>query len=225
MADINKSPTELPGRGARDRQAGAGRLLGAVVRSVPGRRAGPRGDRRRARDLEIVKLNIDENQQTAASYQILAIPTMILFRNGQEAKRIQGAMPKKRLEAELEPALASDPQVGVRPLAERLRPREPDAQLAPLDGRGGLAVDRRRRSTDGGERLAADVALVRARGGEQLVVAAERAARSGPRPRGRRALRAFCTACTISRASPSRRSSSSSSSSSATACEPSRSSW
>jgi thioredoxin 1 len=31
---------------------------------------------------------------------------MVLFRNGQEAKRIQGAMPKRRLEAELEPALA-----------------------------------------------------------------------------------------------------------------------
>ena len=57
-------------------------------------------------NLRIVKVNIDENQQTAVNYQILAIPTMVLFRNGQEAKRIQGAMPKKRLEAELEPALA-----------------------------------------------------------------------------------------------------------------------
>ena len=57
-------------------------------------------------DLRIVKLNVDDNQQTAAQYQVLAIPTMILFRNGQEAKRIQGALPKKRLQAELEPALA-----------------------------------------------------------------------------------------------------------------------
>ena len=57
-------------------------------------------------DLRIVKVNIDENQQTAMNFQILAIPTMVLFRNGVEAKRIQGAMPKKRLEAELEPALA-----------------------------------------------------------------------------------------------------------------------
>jgi thioredoxin 1 len=56
-------------------------------------------------NLRIVKVNIDENQQTAMNYQILAIPTMVLFRDGQEAKRIQGAMPKKRLEAELEPAL------------------------------------------------------------------------------------------------------------------------
>jgi len=60
----------------------------------------------RSENLRIVKVNIDENQQTAMNYQILAIPTMVLFRNGQEAKRIQGAMPKKRLEAELEPALA-----------------------------------------------------------------------------------------------------------------------
>jgi thioredoxin 1 len=56
-------------------------------------------------NLRVVKVNIDENQQTAANYQILAIPTMVLFRDGHEAKRIQGAMPKKRLEAELEPAL------------------------------------------------------------------------------------------------------------------------
>jgi|SRR5918992_2692073 thioredoxin 1 len=57
-------------------------------------------------DLRIVKLNVDDNQQTAANFGILAIPTMILFRNGAEAKRIQGALPRRRLEAELEPALA-----------------------------------------------------------------------------------------------------------------------
>ena len=57
-------------------------------------------------DLRIVKLNTDENMQTAAEYSVLAIPTMILFRNGSEAARIQGAQPRKRLEAQLEPALA-----------------------------------------------------------------------------------------------------------------------
>ena len=56
-------------------------------------------------DLRVVKLNIDENMQTAADYQIMAIPTMVLFRNGAEAARIQGAMPRKRIEAQLEPAL------------------------------------------------------------------------------------------------------------------------
>jgi len=58
-------------------------------------------------DLRIVKLNVDDNQQTAAQFGILAIPTMVLFRNGAEAKRIQGALPKKRLEAELAPALTA----------------------------------------------------------------------------------------------------------------------
>jgi thioredoxin 1 len=60
----------------------------------------------RAETLKVVKLNTDENIQTASEYQIMAIPTLLLFRNGQVAKRIQGAMPKKRLEAEIEPALA-----------------------------------------------------------------------------------------------------------------------
>ncbi len=57
-------------------------------------------------DLRIVKLNVDENQQTAAQFGVLSIPTMILFKNGQPAKTIIGAYPKKKLEAELEPALA-----------------------------------------------------------------------------------------------------------------------
>jgi thioredoxin 1 len=57
-------------------------------------------------DLRIVKLNTDENMETASNYSVLAIPTLILFRNGAEAARIQGAQPRKRLEAQLEPALA-----------------------------------------------------------------------------------------------------------------------
>jgi thioredoxin 1 len=57
-------------------------------------------------DLRIVSINVDENQQTAARYEILSIPTLLLFREGEIAKRVIGALPKKRLEAELEPALA-----------------------------------------------------------------------------------------------------------------------
>ena len=57
-------------------------------------------------DLRIVKLNVDENQRTAAQFGVLSIPTMILFKNGQPAKTIIGAYPKKKLESELEPALA-----------------------------------------------------------------------------------------------------------------------
>ena len=57
-------------------------------------------------DLKIVSLNTDENQQTAATYEVLSIPTLILFKDGAIAKKVIGAMPKRRLEAELEPALA-----------------------------------------------------------------------------------------------------------------------
>jgi len=58
-------------------------------------------------DVRIVKLNVDENQQTAAAFQVLSIPTMILFKDGQVAKKVIGAYPKKRLEAELAPLLAA----------------------------------------------------------------------------------------------------------------------
>ena len=57
-------------------------------------------------DLKIVKLNVDDNQQTAASFEVLSIPTLILFKHGAPAAKVVGALPKKRLEAELEPALA-----------------------------------------------------------------------------------------------------------------------
>jgi thioredoxin 1 len=56
-------------------------------------------------DLRIVSLNVDENQETAARYEVLSIPTLILFKDGAEAKRVVGALPKRRLEAELEPSL------------------------------------------------------------------------------------------------------------------------
>lgn len=57
-------------------------------------------------DVKIVSLNVDDNQNTAAAYEVLSIPTMIVFKGGQAAKRIVGAMPKKKLEAEIEPVLA-----------------------------------------------------------------------------------------------------------------------
>jgi thioredoxin 1 len=58
-------------------------------------------------DLKIVKLNTDENPQVSAQYQVLSIPTMILFKGGQPVKTVIGAYPKKKLEQELEPALTA----------------------------------------------------------------------------------------------------------------------
>ena len=57
-------------------------------------------------DMRVVKLNVDENQRTAAAYGVMSIPTMILFKNGQAAHKVIGAMPKQRLVQEIVPALA-----------------------------------------------------------------------------------------------------------------------
>ncbi|MFN8131959.1 MAG: thioredoxin [Solirubrobacteraceae bacterium] len=73
------------------------RVVAPVLEEIAGERS----------DLRIVKLNVDENQQTAMNYEVLSIPTLILFKHGQVAKKVIGAFPKKRLEAELEPALAA----------------------------------------------------------------------------------------------------------------------
>ena len=60
----------------------------------------------RGEALKVVKLNIDENQETAVAFNVMSIPTLILFRHGAVAKTVIGAYPKARLEKELEPALA-----------------------------------------------------------------------------------------------------------------------
>ena len=58
-------------------------------------------------DLRVVKLNVDDNQQTAVRYEVMSIPTMILFKQGQPAKKLIGAQPKARIEEQLElPAAA-----------------------------------------------------------------------------------------------------------------------
>ena len=60
----------------------------------------------RGEQLKVVKLNIDENQNTAMQFNVLSIPTLMVFRNGEVAKTVIGAYPKRKLEAELEPVLA-----------------------------------------------------------------------------------------------------------------------
>jgi thioredoxin 1 len=59
----------------------------------------------RGEALKVVKMNVDENQQTAITYEVMSIPTLILFSGGEVAKKVIGAYPKRKLEAELEPAL------------------------------------------------------------------------------------------------------------------------
>ena len=51
------------------------------------------------------KLNVDENHGIATKYQIMAIPSLLVFKNGELADRIVGAMPKGMLMAKLSPHL------------------------------------------------------------------------------------------------------------------------
>jgi len=48
--------------------------------------------------VKIVKLNVDENPETAQKYGIMSIPTLLMFKNGEIAKRQVGAQPKQKLE-------------------------------------------------------------------------------------------------------------------------------
>jgi thioredoxin 1 len=72
------------------------RVVGPVLEEIDAERT----------DVRVVKLNVDDNQQTAANYGVLSIPTMILFRHGAAVKTVIGAYPKGKIVAELEPALA-----------------------------------------------------------------------------------------------------------------------
>ncbi|PJJ65307.1 thioredoxin [Compostimonas suwonensis] len=51
--------------------------------------------------IEIVKLNVDDNPQTAAKYMITSIPAMKVYQGGEVVKTVIGAKPKPALEADL----------------------------------------------------------------------------------------------------------------------------
>ncbi|MER7847613.1 thioredoxin [Kitasatospora sp. NPDC096077] len=52
--------------------------------------------------LTIAKLDVDANQATAAEYNVISIPTLILYKGGQPVKQITGARPKAALLRELD---------------------------------------------------------------------------------------------------------------------------
>ncbi|MEM9804882.1 MAG: thioredoxin [Cyanobacteria bacterium P01_D01_bin.56] len=55
--------------------------------------------------LQIVKIDTDKYPSVASQYQIHALPTMVLFKNGQIVDRIEGAMSADKLVARLQPNL------------------------------------------------------------------------------------------------------------------------
>jgi thioredoxin 1 len=55
--------------------------------------------------LKVVKLDVDQNPETAMQYGVQSIPTLIIFKNGKEVERLIGYMSKAKLMSKIEPHL------------------------------------------------------------------------------------------------------------------------
>ncbi|MGD9049559.1 MAG: thioredoxin [Anaerolineae bacterium] len=55
--------------------------------------------------VQVTKLDVDHNNDSAFKYGVMSIPTLILFKDGQPAERIVGYMPKEKLLLRLKPHL------------------------------------------------------------------------------------------------------------------------
>jgi len=55
--------------------------------------------------VKFYKLNVDENQQTAARYSVMSIPTLLFFKNGEGADTVVGAVPEQVLKPKIDALL------------------------------------------------------------------------------------------------------------------------
>jgi thioredoxin 1 len=55
-----------------------------------------------AEKLKVMKINIDQNQETPIRFNVMNIPTLLLFKDGKEVDRIIGALPKNQLSKKIE---------------------------------------------------------------------------------------------------------------------------
>ncbi len=56
--------------------------------------------------VKVGQLDIDENVETTMEYQVMGVPTLILFKGGQPVERLMGFMPRERILAKLKPHLS-----------------------------------------------------------------------------------------------------------------------
>jgi thioredoxin 1 len=61
------------------------RMVGPVMEELAGDYAG---------QVKVGKLNVDDHQQTAITFRVMSIPTVILFKDGEPVETMVGAMPK-----------------------------------------------------------------------------------------------------------------------------------
>jgi len=57
--------------------------------------------------IKIGKMNVDENPAVSAEYGIMSIPTIVLFKDGKEVKRVTGVLPERNLKAFIDQVLAT----------------------------------------------------------------------------------------------------------------------
>ena len=58
-------------------------------------------------NLAVAKLNVDDNPETARQFGVMSIPTLILFKNGEEKARVVGARGKDAILREIDPQIAA----------------------------------------------------------------------------------------------------------------------
>jgi len=72
-------------------------MVSPVVEEIGNEKAG----------LAVAKLNVDENPQMTMKYGVMSIPSLILFKDGEETARVVGARPKDAILKEIDPHLAA----------------------------------------------------------------------------------------------------------------------
>jgi thioredoxin 1 len=72
------------------------RMVGPVVERLAGKYQGK---------FKFCKINVDENQKTAASYNVMSIPTLIFFKNGKAVDTVVGAVPEAVLQQRIDKLL------------------------------------------------------------------------------------------------------------------------
>jgi len=100
------------------------RMVAPVLEEI----ASEQGDK-----VKIAKLDVDANPITAGRFGVRAIPTMILFKNGREAQRVVGYVPKEKLLLQIQPHFASAvaPETTASPTAASQKPATPTAPASP----------------------------------------------------------------------------------------------
>lgn len=72
------------------------KMVAPILDEIAGEKAG---------QLRVAKLNVDDNIRTAQRYEVMSIPTLLLFKSGEVRARLVGARSKSALLSEIEPHL------------------------------------------------------------------------------------------------------------------------